>query len=184
MHTSWTKPFQDVQCCCYIHFKFGEKKRFQEDRPNPSYKARRGNFKGAREYMNTASKPCPSCPGTVMGRQTSGEWCWRGLIQSKGLFCWWSSHLYLFNLLFPRRVSFIAACITTDCPLILCFIMPCELNTTGVQGPLRAQHPLCCSCPQPAEFIGVLWLILYLLPEQGFLWVSFHLFSLLFLVLA
>lgn len=59
--------------------------------------------------------------------------------------------------------------------------MHCELNTTGLQEPLRAQHPFCCSCPQPAEFTGVLFYMVYLLPEQGFLWVLFYLFLLLFL---
>lgn len=133
--------------------------------------------------MNSASKPYLSCPGTVMGRLTSGERCWRGMIQKKGVFLLVELPSLFIYLLFSRRVSFIAACITTDCPLILCFIVHCELNTTGVQESFRAQHPFCCSCPQPAEFIGVLHFMLSVLPEQGFLWVSFYLFSLLFLVL-
>lgn len=97
------------------------------------------------------------------------------------LFCQGSSSLYLF-ICFFQEVSFIAACIASDCPLILCFIVHCELSTTGIQEPLRAQHPFCCSCPQPAEFTGVLWFMVYLLPERGFLWVLFYLFLLLFLV--
>lgn len=79
-------------------------------------------------------------------------------------------------LLFPKRVSFLAACMARDCPLILCFIVRYELNTTWVQKPLRAQHPFCCSCLQPAEFTGVLLFMVYLLPEQGFLWFLFYLF--------
>lgn len=169
-------------CCCYIHLKLGEK-WFQEDLPSPSYKARRGKFKRARGCVSTASKLYPSCPGSVMGRLTSGKWCWRGMIQKQGVVLLVEFPSLFIYLLFSRRVSFIAACITRDCPLILCFIVHCELNTTGVQESFRAQHPFCCSCPQPAEFIGVLQFIFSLLPEQVFLWVSFYLFSLLLLIL-
>lgn len=85
-----------------------EKKGFQEDLPSPSYKARRGNFKRARGCMNAASKPYPFCLGTVMGRHTSGEWCWTGMIQKQGVVLLVELPSLFTYLLFPR-VSFIAA---------------------------------------------------------------------------
>lgn len=79
--------------------------------------------------------------------------------------------LYLFICFFLEESQFVAfffffsACIARDCPLIPCFIVCCELNTTGVQEPLRAQHPFCCSCPQPAELTGTLLFMVCLFPK-------------------
>ena len=180
MHLLCTMSYQGVGCYSPLHCKCGEKKH--TNRIHTILAVKQGE--SWRELGGIWAMPLSPVPAQLqVDSQWNNEEWWRRMIQNQEHSARGVPLLIYLFAFSKKSLHFFAACIARNCPLIFCFIVCYELNTTGVQGPLRAQHPFCCSCPQPAELAGVLLFMAWLFPERGLLRGLLYSFLLLVLVL-